>query len=137
MKVTVSVNAFHGDKATFFNKAVHVAGCTYTQGWYKNHATTQQWGGLSPNALFYNGVSWINLYNPPPKGSQYIILAHQFMTTTLNIQKGASVPPAVQAAYDAAKTYFTTSGGTIDPNWATILDEYNNGLAANGPAHCE
>jgi hypothetical protein len=136
-KVTVSINAYHSDKATFFNKAVPVAGCTFTQGWYKNHTSLTQWGGLSKDALFYSsGLSWIDLYNTPPKGSQYIILAHQFMTTTLNITKGASVPPAVQAAYDAAKTYFT-SGGTIDPSWATILDEYNNGLAAGGPAHCE
>jgi len=136
-KVTVSINAYHSDKATFFNKAVPVAGCTFTQGWYKNHTSLTQWGGLSKDALFYSsGLSWIDLYNTPPKGSQYIILAHQFMTTTLNITKGASVPPAVQTAYNAAKTYFT-SGGTIDPNWATILDEYNNGLAAGGPAHCE
>lgn len=136
-KVTVSINAHHSDRATFFNQAVNVAGCTYTQGWYKNHTSLAQWGGLSKDAIFYrSGVSWIDLYNTPPKGSQYIILAHQFMTTTLNIAKGASVPPAVQTAYNGAKAYFQGTG-PLDTSWATILDEYNNGLAANGPAHCE
>jgi hypothetical protein len=132
--VSVGVNAFHSATATFYNVAEELHGCTYTQGWYKNH--TSSWpSGFSPNAPFYSsGKSWIQLYNTPPKGSQYIILAHQYMTALMNAN-GASVPPAVQAAMNAAETYFSTGSGNIS-GLAEILDAYNNGLAAGGPGHC-
>jgi hypothetical protein len=128
------VNAFHTATANFVNVAVELHGCTYTQGWYKNH--TSSWpSGFAPNDLFYSsGKSWIDLYNTPPKGSQYIILAHQYMTALMNAS-GASVPADVQAAMDAAETYFSTGSGSI-AGVADILDAYNNGLAAGGPAHC-
>jgi hypothetical protein len=133
-KVSVGVNAFHSATATFYNVAVVLRGCTYTQGWYKNH--TSSWpSGFSPNATFYSsGKTWIDLYNSPPKGSQYIILAHQYMTALMNAS-GASVPADVQAAMDAAETYFSTGSGNIS-GLADILDAYNNGLAAGGPGHC-
>ncbi|HET9799956.1 MAG TPA: hypothetical protein VFP90_18305 [Gemmatimonadaceae bacterium] len=129
------VNAFHTATANFVNEAVVLHGCTYTQGWYKNH--TSDWpAGFSPNDQFYSsGLSWIDLYNTPPKGSQYIILAHQYMTALMNAS-GATVPADVQAAMDAAETYFSTGSGDIT-GVAGVLDEYNNGLADGGPAHCE
>jgi len=82
----------------------------------------------------------IDLLNTPPKGSQYIILAHQYITALLNIQGGSSVPPAVQTALDTAAAYFAGGGaGAGDPNVnisgvSTILDDYNNGIS--GPGHC-
>jgi hypothetical protein len=129
------VNAFHTATANFVNVADVVHGCTYTQGWYKNH--TSDWpSGFSPSDAFYSsGLSWIDLYNTPPKGSQYIILAHQYMTALMNAS-GASVPADVQDALDAAETYFSTGSGDIT-GVAGVLDAYNNGLAAGGPAHCE
>lgn len=134
----VGVNAFHSASVIFTSVAQPVVrGCTYTQGWYKNH--TEQWpAGFSPSAIFYSsGKSWIDLYNTPPKGSKYIILAHQYMTAKMNIASGASVPAAVQSAYDAATAYFAAGGvGDID-GLSTVLDAYNNGVAAGGPAHCD
>jgi hypothetical protein len=129
------VNAFHTATANFVNVAVELHGCTYTQGWYKNH--TSSWpSGFAPSDLFYSsGKSWIDLYNTPPKGSAYIILAHQYMTALMNAS-GATVPADVQAAMDAAETYFSTGSGDIT-GASDVLDEYNNGLAAGGPAHCE
>ena len=138
--VEVGVNAFHSVKVTFVNEAIHVAGCTYTQGWYKN--PKHMWpSGFSRDAQFDGGMSWIDLYNTPPKGSQYIILAHQYMTAKMNIASGASVPANVQIAYDKATAYFLAGGngtGAGDiAGVAAILDEFNNGLSAGGPAHCE
>ena len=136
---TMYINGFHDAVATYTNVPVHVAGCTYTQGWYKNH-TTQWPSGFSPNTIFDGGLSWINLYKTPPKGSQYIILAHQYMTALMNIANGASVPADVQTALDKAAAYFAAGGngaGSGDiTGVAAILDAYNNGLAAGGPAHC-
>lgn len=139
---TLHINGFHSAKATFTNEAVvHENGCTVTLGWYKNHTSSWPSGALTPNTVFDGWTSLINVLNTQPKGSQYIILAHQYITALLNIQGGASVPPAVQTALNTAEAYFTGGGnGTGDPNVnitgvSTILDDYNNGLT--GPGHCD
>ena len=141
---TVAVNAFHGALLVYHNNPVTPppGHCTYTQGWYKNHTSSWPSGSLTPNTVWDGGKTIIDLFNTPPKGSQYIILAHQYITALLNIQGGSTVPPAVQTALDTAAAYFAGGGpGAGDPNVditgvATILDNYNNGLALNGPAHC-
>ena len=138
---TLHINGFHSAKATFTNEAVvHDNGCTVTLGWYKNHANWPA-GAITQNTIFDGWGKVIDLLNTPPKGSQYIILAHQYITALLNIQGGASVPPAVQAALNTAAAYFAGGGsGTGDPSidisgLSTILDNYNNGLT--GPGHCD
>jgi len=138
--VGVPLNAFHGDLFVYHNQAVVPAHCTYTMGWYKNHTSSWPSGSLTPTTQFDGGQTIIDLLNTPPKGSQYIILAHQYLTALLNIQGGSSVPPAVQTALNTAAAYFAGgSAGTGDPNVditgvSTILDDYNNGLT--GPGHC-
>lgn len=136
-RVTIAVNAFHSATTTFTNVAV--GGCTFTQGWYKNH--TDQWpAGFSPTANFDGWGTWIDLYNTPPKkGNEYIQLAHQYMTALMNVANGAAVPPAVQTALNTAAAYFAAGGagagsGNI-AGVAGVLDDYNNGLT--GPGHCD
>lgn len=139
--VTLHINGYHSAKATFTNEAVVQDGCTYTQGWYKNHTSDWPAGALTPSSDFDGWGTVIDLLNTPPKGSKYIILAHQYITALLNIQGGASVPPAVQTALDTAADYFAGGGdGAGDPGVditgvSTILDDYNNGLT--GPGHCD
>jgi len=140
----VAVNAFHGALLVYHNQPVAppAGHCSFTQGWYKNHTSSWPSGTLTPNTQFDGGKTIIDLFNTPPKGSQYIILAHQYITALLNIQGGSNVPPAVQTALDTAKAYFDGGGnGAGDPTVditgvSKILDDYNNGLAAGGPAHC-
>ena len=140
----VAVNAFHGALLVYHNQPVAppAGHCSFTQGWYKNHTSSWPSGSLTPNTVWDGGLTIINLFNTPPKGSQYIILAHQYITALLNIQGGSNVPPAVQTALDTAKAYFDGGGnGAGDPyvdiaGVSKILDDYNNGLAAGGPAHC-
>ena len=113
-RVTIAVNAFHSASTTFTN--VPVGGCTFTQGWYKNH-TTQWPTGYSPNDLFDGVPSWIILYNTPPKkGNAYIQLAHQYMTALMNVANGAAVPPAVRTALSAAAAYFAGGGNGAGGN---------------------
>jgi hypothetical protein len=141
---TIPVNAFHGGLLVYHNQPVVVppGHCSYTQGWYKNHTSSWPSGSLTPTTVWDGGKTIIDLFNTPPKGSQYIILAHQYNTALLNIQGGSNVPPAVQAALDTAAAYFAGGGaGAGDPSVniagvSDILDAYNNGLALNGPAHC-
>jgi hypothetical protein len=141
-KATVYINLYHGDVASFVNVAVvHPGHCTYTQGWYKNHTSSWPSGTLKPTTVWDGWKTIIDLFNTPPKGSQYIILAHQYITALLNIQGGSSVTPEVQAALDKAAAYFIGGGaGAGDPSVdisgvSTILDNYNNGLV--GPGHCD
>ena len=141
--VTLHINSFHSAKATFTNEAVvRDNGCTVTLGWYKNHTSDWPSGALAPNSDFDGWGTVIDLLNTPPKGSQYIILAHQYITALLNIQGGASVPPDVQAALDTAEDYFfNVSGDAMGDasvnitGVSTVLDNYNNGLI--GPGHCD
>lgn len=137
-RVTIYVNAFHSATTTFTNVAL--GGCTFTQGWYKNHTTQWPAGTYQPNTVFDGWKTWIDLYNTPPKGSQYIILAHQYMTALLNIQGGASAPQNVLDAIATATTYFNgggagTGGSTDISGLSGILDAYNNGIT--GPGHCD
>jgi hypothetical protein len=141
-KATLYINLYHGDVASFVNVAVTPPGhCTYTQGWYKNHTSSWPAGNLTPSYVWDSWKTIIDLFNTPPKGSQYIILAHQYITALLNIQGGSTVTPEVQAALDKAAAYFAGGGaGTGDTSIdisgvSTILDNYNNGLV--GPGHCD
>jgi hypothetical protein len=139
----VAVNAFHGALLVYHNQPVTPPSghCSYTQGWYKTHASSWPSGALTPTTVWDGGKTIIDLFNTPPRGSQYIILAHQYLTALLNIQGGSSVPPAVQTALNTAEAYFAGGGpGAGDPSVditgvSTILDNYNNGLT--GPGHCD
>lgn len=135
---TIDLNFYHGSVISYWNEEVAhpVAGCTLTQGYWKNHTNWPT--GYSPNALFFSsGKSWLTILGTPPKGGNaYIILAHQYIAATLNIASGASMPADVQAAYDAATKYFQTGVGSDPIGWSNTLDNYNNGLAAGGPNHC-
>ena len=134
--VTLPVNAYHGSVVSYWNASLAL-GCAYTQGYWKNHLSSWP-AGYSPNATFFSsGLSWINLWNTAPKGSAYIILAHQYMAAALNVAKGATMPASVKTVFDAATTYF--NGGASGPltSWATTLDNFNSGIVNGGPPHCD
>lgn len=127
-------------------------GCTLTFGYWKNHPG--DWDQLSdPNTAsfvtgttFYNsGKTYLEILKLAPKGGNaYIILAHQFIAAELSVGAGASTTSAVDAALTGAAAYFAgASAGIPKPHgalrdqlitWATVLDDYNNGLI--GPGHC-
>ena len=47
------------------------------------------------------------------------------------------MPPLVQTAFDAAAAYFAGGPDGSLTDWASTLDDFNNGLALSGPPHCE
>ncbi|WP_205502212.1 hypothetical protein [Rufibacter psychrotolerans] len=138
-----------------FNCPPKVYGCTYTQGYWKNHAVGRKrdntWGNLN-NTIFYgSGLTYLQLLNTPPKGGNgYIILAHQYIAAKLNMMRASSTPE-VDAAYAQATAYFEAKSGSRYRNtllspyttasksqltqWAGILARYNEGLI--GPGHCD
>jgi hypothetical protein len=144
-QTSVSFEAVHGARATFYNVPVtptSVSGCTFTQGYYKNKGR----GLLPAGNFFLSGQTWLAVLETAPKqGNAYYILAHQYIAAVINA-KSASVPPSVAAAIAGATTYF----GKASPNdwsengsytkgqltgWSDLLDSYNNGKL--GPGHCD
>ena len=118
-------------------------GCTVTLGFWKNH--TSVWpSGFDPSATFFlSGKTWLGAMSTPPQGNAYYILSQQYVAAVLNGASGASAPANVQAAVSGATAFFTANAPTPAPSgatrtqliaWATLLDQYNNGLV--GPGHC-
>ena len=136
----VSFEGSHGGVLVFHNDPV-LAGCTYTQGWYKNKGSD-----ALPGGNFYgSGASWLTVLETAPKGGNpYYVLAHQFIAAWLNAQS-ASKPAAVATALGAAATYFGSAtpvdwsaGGQYTKSqltaWADLFGAYNEGTI--GPGHC-
>lgn len=130
-------------------------GCTHTIGYWKTHskygpapydATWALVGEDSP--FFLSGKTWYQAAWTAPAGNAYYILAHQYIAAHLNFLDGASVPAAVQTAFNSATTLFNTytpaqiaalkGSSSLRKqfiNLAGILDNYNNGIT--GPGHCD
>ena len=142
------INSIHGVRLTFTNEAVS-SGCTFTQGYYKNHESYVQ-KILGPNGTLNIGTIAnpflltaaqidANLETPPKKGDAFYILTHQLITAELNILGGGSAPPAVQQAIADGNALLADKVIMADERdqaiaIAAILDDYNNGLT--GPGHC-
>ncbi|MBK8033776.1 MAG: hypothetical protein IPK17_30615 [Chloroflexi bacterium] len=138
------------------NITVPCAGCTLTQGYWKTHSDRgpapydSAWitamTPLGEDTLFFNtGLSWYTVFWTPPAGNAFYNLAHQYMAAKLNILNGAATTPAVTSAIASAEALFASlPAGSITltnaqtrnaRNWASTLDQYNNGLI--GPGHCD
>ena len=130
-------------------------GCTYTQGYYKNHGpnnngnqTNQYPASALPLLLgttnTYTAVQLQNILRTPVQGNGLISLAHQLIAAKLNIAKGASVPLYIQDAINAAdaligtRSIFTGRLSTSETSGlVAILTSYNEGTSRGGPRHCE
>jgi hypothetical protein len=121
---------------------LHTAGCSYTQGFYKNHdgslPSTMQLGSVS-----YSRAQLVTILTTPVRGNGAIALAYQLIAAQANTASGASTPASVQTAIQQANALLTgnlLTGFSLDTSATSgltdTLDQYNNGLAAGGPAHC-
>jgi len=117
--------------------------CTYTQGFWKNHASQWPVNNLTLGTVNYTAAELLSILNEPAAGNGLIILAHQLIAAKLNIAAGAD-PTAAAAAIAAADAQIgalvvpPVGAGYLSPAsvsaTATTLDNYNNGLI--GPGHC-
>ena len=142
------INSIHGVRLTFTNNVVS-SGCTFTQGYYKNHESyvqqilgpngTLNIGTLASPFLLTAAQIDANLETPPKKGDAFYILTHQLITAELNILGGGSAPAVVQQAIADANALLADKVITAAERdqaiaLSAILDDYNNGLT--GPGHC-
>ncbi len=94
-----------------------------------------------PLVPFMNsGTSWLSLLNTPPSGGNaFLVLAHQWMATSLNLAAGASFELAgsdaelVRSAWLSGAVALWNGGGESDA--ASWLDWFNNG-GNGGIFHC-
>jgi hypothetical protein len=145
-QVTLYINAFHSDQATFTNVA-DATGCTYTKGWYRNNGSNtiiavdgrtvgqeQQIFAATPGKP--GNVTWgadnnnLNLY--------------QQLLAALNNLNGDATggPAAVDAAIAAALaatggtgTTITVAAGTDVSGLINVLSAFNEGTYTGWP-HC-
>lgn len=127
-------------------------GCTYTQGYWKNHSRQGParydagWHGIGDleeeTPFFLSGHTWLEVFRTPPRGDAYYQLAHQYMAAKLNVLSGASG--------DALGDALATAAGFLGANppgatltmaqraqfraLASLLDQFNSGEV--GPGHC-
>ena len=114
------------------------SGCTYTQGYWKTHNKYANqyhkridWP-LSEDTMLCDITYYQNL-KTAPKGSSFLILAHQYIAAILNVANGAE--NSVSAELEMAKQILDCSGISKDVLLISkTLDDYNNGLI--GPGHC-
>ena len=117
--------------------------CTFTQGYWKNHADAWPVDNLTLGTVNYTKAQLLQIFNQPAKGNGLVSLAHQLIAAKLNIANGADPTPvlATIAAADAQIGGLVVppiGSGFLNPDDtdgnAKILDDYNNGdLGVN---HC-
>ena len=122
-------------------------GCTFTQGYWKNHNELKtsanqkrDWPLPFDESQLMCGQKLLDILNTSPRGEAWYILAHQYIAASLNAASGASTSELGTALADARAMLTANCGGITTNRQAAIdlsykLDSYNNGLI--GPGHCD
>jgi hypothetical protein len=126
------------------------SGCTYTQGFWKNHPSAWPVTSLTIGGVSYSEQQLLDLFNTAPMGDASLILGHQLIAALLNTANVAVPSASVQKAIDDAQAWmvanqgsnawlpFGVSSGSAAGQQATALtqtlDDFNSGLA--GTPHC-
>ena len=141
----VGIGGDHNTVSFTNSVPVVTSGCTFTQGYYKNHAAALP-ATMTLGSITYTRAQLVTILTTPVRGNGAISLAYQLIAAKANIAGGASAPAAVVTAITQADALLATTGnllasGFLDPSLTSaltqILDQYNNGLAPGGPPHCD
>jgi hypothetical protein len=129
-----------------------VAGCTYTQGYWKTHGpipsgnNLNEWpvASLALGTVVYNDLELLGILDNPATGNGLVALAHQLIAAKLNIANGSN-DSDIAAAVAAADTLIgnqivpPVGSGYLAPSGTSgltgTLTNYNEG--ATGPGHCD
>lgn len=118
--------------------------CTYTQGYWKNHASAWPVTSVTLGSVTYTQAQLLAIFSQPAAGNGLISLAHQLIAAKLNLAQGAVPTAAVTAAIASADALIgalvvpPVGSGSLAPSTTSgltnTLDQFNNG--ATGPGHC-
>jgi hypothetical protein len=120
-------------------------GCTYTQGYWKNHPDAWPVDEIAIGGTTYSIEEAIAILETPPKGDATYILAHQLIAAKLNVLNGANLNDLGATIEDADAWLSAHPLGSKPQSpdreqgiaMAEILDSYNNGLLGPGPCEDE
>jgi hypothetical protein len=117
--------------------------CTYSQGYWRNHANAWPVTSLTLGTVTYQAAELMAVLDNPAQGNGLVILVHQLIAAKLNIANGAD-PSAVQQAVTDADNMIGAlvappiGNGYLAPaqtgDLTETLTEYNEGTI--GPGHC-
>ena len=153
------MNWDHGTQLVYFFHAAPPPpqGCTFTQGYYKNHDSyTASVLANNKNTTYVDGAGRLIigtyhltaaqvddiLSTPVGKGynsggvvftADQLGMIHQLITAELNVTQGAD-PTVIASTIAAANAGYTTASKAQLSAWTTTLDNYNQGIT--GPGHC-
>jgi hypothetical protein len=113
-------------------------GGTFTQGFWKNHASAWPVASVTVGSSTVNVAQGITILQTPPKGGDAtLILAHQLIAAELNVAGGAAsscVDSTIAAANallarDPVGSHLSSSStdGQLATRLASLLDDYNSG----------
>lgn len=118
-------------------------GCTFTQGFWKNHPEAWPVSSLTLGSVSYSASQLSDILDEPVNGNGLISLAHQLIAAKLNVANGAD-PTDVQADIAAADALIGSlvvppiGSGFLDPgdtsSLVDALTDFNEGIS--GPGHC-
>jgi len=141
-----------GDEPSF-------SGCTYTQGYWKNHGPGECGNGQNANAwpvsvmtigsVSYTDSELCSIFNQEVGGNGLISLAHQLIAAKLNTLKASN--PASGGGVDTMITQADAmigglevppvGSGVIATSVSSALNNaltgFNEGSSENGPPHCD
>jgi len=119
------------------------AGCTLSQGYWKNHPANWPASSLTLGANSYTASQLLTILGQAVQGNGLVSLAHQLIAAKLNVANGTNAS-AVASTITASDVLIgglsvpPIGAGWIAPNltgpYTTVLDNYNSGLI--GPGHC-
>ena len=127
-------------------------GCTFTQGYWKNHAGYKKQADAWPaqsltiGGIVYTKAELVAIMQAPTAGNGIMSLVQQLIAAKLNILNGASDAGIAQAIIDADNMIDNAGGKIVPPYTSPFLDpsvtsalntaltNYNEGLT--GPGHC-
>lgn len=117
--------------------------CTYTQGYWKNHAEAWPVTELTLGGITYTQEELLDILNTPVRGDASYNLMHQLIAAQLNIAQGADDATLAEIITNADDWLYDNPLGS-DPSgadraagiqYAGAFDSYNNGRT--GPGHCD
>ncbi len=121
--------------------------CVRTQGFWKNHPDEWLTESLDLGDFEYSQDELLQVLAQPTRRNGLVALAHQLIAAKLNQLAAPVGPPSVEAAIDMADALINgqvvppIGGGYLHPQVTSllveILDEYNMGLAQDGPISCD
>jgi len=127
-----------------FTVSACVNGCTFSQGYWKNHPAAWPVSTLTLGSVSYTAAQLQSILGTPVGGNGLISLAYQLIAAKLNIANGAD-GTAVSGTLSSADVMIgglivpPVGSGVLAPGstgaLTATLDGYNNGLI--GPGSCE